>query len=74
MGQAKQRGTFEERQTKAVEREAESKALKDAQRRAQERIYNAAYRSGMVEPAKRPSAGSSKLLAAALMAATGGFK
>lgn len=66
MGQAKLRGTFEERQAKAIERDNEARTLKEAQRKAQRRIYDAAYRSGMVVPEKKIGRTGAILLTSAL--------
>lgn len=67
MGQAKQRGTKEERTAAAIQREADTKALKEAQRKATARVYDAAYRSGIAKPAQPISKTNAMLLASAML-------
>lgn len=73
MGQAKQRGTFEERQTLAIERAKEQAELKAKQRRAQETVFRAAGRSGLLGSGlgntDRARLQATMMVAAGLMAA-----
>ena len=66
MGQAKQRGTREQRVTLAVQAKEEAEAMRIAQESAQRRIYDAAYRSGMVKAGRPIDRNRAAVLGAAL--------
>ena len=66
MGQAKQRGTREQRVTLAVQAKEEAEALRIAQESAQRRVMDAAYRSGMLKPGRRADRNRAAALSAAL--------
>lgn len=62
MGQAKQRGTREQRVTLAVQAKEEAEALRIAQESAQRRVMDAAYRSGMLKTDRNRAAALSAAL------------